>query len=172
MLSANDRRRRARGYYAKKKLQQMAAKAAMAQEVIAPRPPQRGAIHVVPPNGAAPFYTQTIGQRLLEIRETAGMEQELLALRADLSQNHISHLETDVHSPKIGTLQNVLQAMGTDLRAFFTEAGVPDKWAVNAERHQILQEIIDHGDAAELVAIDTVLERLRPPMRRRRHPAT
>jgi len=150
---------------------QRAAKAALAEALGVSIEPKRGAIRVAPPNGSTPFFTQTVGERLLEIRETVGMEQELVALRSDLSQNHISHLETDVHSPKIGTLQNVLQAMGTDLRAFFTEAGVPDKWEVNAERHQILQEIIDHGDHAELVAIDTVLERLRPWMRRRRHPA-
>lgn len=64
-----------------------------------------------------------IGNRIRRLRLQRGLTQEELADRCELSKGFISLLERDLTSPSIATLVDVLEALGTDLRGFFSEAG-------------------------------------------------
>ena len=60
-----------------------------------------------------------IGQKLRRLRLQAGLTQEEVANRADLTKGFISQLENDATSPSIATLQDILDAFGVSLGEFF-----------------------------------------------------
>ncbi len=60
-----------------------------------------------------------IGKRIRRLRLKAGLTQEELANRADLTKGFISQLENDTTSPSIATLEDILGALGTTLEDFF-----------------------------------------------------
>ena len=62
-----------------------------------------------------------IGEKIKRLRLQRGLTQEELADRCELSKGFISLLERDLTSPSIATLSDVLECLGTDLAAFFTE---------------------------------------------------
>ena len=62
-----------------------------------------------------------IGEKIKRLRLQHGLTQEELADRCELSKGFISLLERDLTSPSIATLNDVLECLGTDLAAFFTE---------------------------------------------------
>ena len=62
-----------------------------------------------------------IGEKIKQLRLQRGLTQEELADRCELSKGFISLLERDLTSPSIATLGDVLECLGTDLAAFFTE---------------------------------------------------
>jgi len=63
-----------------------------------------------------------IGKRVKQLRLRAGLTQEELANRADLSKGFISQLENDGTSPSIATLEDIVRALGTNLATFFQES--------------------------------------------------
>ena len=63
-----------------------------------------------------------IGAKVKELRVQKGLTQEELADRTELSKGFISQLERDLTSPSIATLTDILEALGTNLSEFFTEA--------------------------------------------------
>ena len=62
-----------------------------------------------------------IGAKIRFLRLARSLTQEELADRCELSKGFISQLERDQTSPSIATLMDILQALGTDLRQFFSE---------------------------------------------------
>lgn len=62
-----------------------------------------------------------IGAKIKQLRQKLGLTQEELADRCELSKGFISLLERDLTSPSIATLMDVLECLGTDLPAFFSE---------------------------------------------------
>jgi transcriptional regulator with XRE-family HTH domain len=62
-----------------------------------------------------------IGAKIRFLRLAKSLTQEELADRCELSKGFISQLEHDTTSPSIATLMDILQALGTDLRQFFSE---------------------------------------------------
>lgn len=62
-----------------------------------------------------------IGAKIKGIRLKLGLTQEELADRCELSKGFISLLERDLTSPSIATLTDILECLGTDLNAFFSE---------------------------------------------------
>lgn len=62
-----------------------------------------------------------IGAKIKELRVQKSLTQEELADRAELSKGFISQLERDITSPSIATLVDILQCLGTNLEAFFTD---------------------------------------------------
>ncbi len=62
-----------------------------------------------------------IGAKIKELRVQKSLTQEELADRAELSKGFISQLERDITSPSIATLVDLLQCLGTNLEAFFTD---------------------------------------------------
>ncbi len=62
-----------------------------------------------------------LGAKIKDLRVKNGLTQQELADRTELSKGYISQLETDVTSPSIATLADILQCLGTNLGDFFAE---------------------------------------------------
>ncbi len=83
-----------------------------------------------------------IGGKIKGLRLKLGLTQEELAARTELSKGFISQLERNLTSPSIATLTDILEALGTDLSAFFSEARpekvvfTPDDMFVKEEPEQ------------------------------------
>lgn len=63
-----------------------------------------------------------IGEKLRRLRLQRNLTQEEMADRCELSKGFISQVERDLASPSIATLTDMLECLGSDLRAFFSEA--------------------------------------------------
>ena len=63
----------------------------------------------------------TIGNKLKNLRNLCGLTQEELADRCDLTKGYISQLENDLTSPSISTLTDILSALGSNLKNFFSD---------------------------------------------------
>jgi len=62
-----------------------------------------------------------IGSKIRELRLENDLTQEELADRSELTKGFISQLERDLANPSISTLQDILEALGTNLADFFHE---------------------------------------------------
>lgn len=62
-----------------------------------------------------------IGRKIRRLRVRLGLTQEELAARTELTKGFISQLENDITSPSIATLMDILEALGTDIAAFFND---------------------------------------------------
>lgn len=62
-----------------------------------------------------------IGSKIKNLRLQKGLTQEELADRCELSKGFISLLESDKTSPSMATLEDILNALGTDFAHFFRE---------------------------------------------------
>lgn len=58
-------------------------------------------------------------QKLKELRTQNGLTLEELANRSELTKGFLSQLERDLTSPNISALENILEALGTNLADFF-----------------------------------------------------
>lgn len=63
-----------------------------------------------------------LGVKIKSLRLQCGFTQEELADRCELTKGYISQLENDLTSPSIATLVDLLNALGTDLKEFFSDA--------------------------------------------------
>ena len=62
-----------------------------------------------------------IGDKIRRLRVAKQLTQEELANRCELSKGFISQLESDLTSPSIATLIDILDILGTNLTEFFSE---------------------------------------------------
>ena len=62
-----------------------------------------------------------LGDKIKELRLGCDLTQEELANRCELTKGYISQLENDLTSPSIATLIDILSALGTTLKDFFSE---------------------------------------------------
>ena len=81
----------------------------------------------------------SIGEKIKNLRLRLGLTQEELAARTELSKGFISQLERDITSPSIATLMDILEALGTNVGAFFSETRA-DKIVYSAEEMFIKEE--------------------------------
>lgn len=72
-----------------------------------------------------------IGEKIKNLRLFCDMTQEELADRCELTKGYISQLENDLTSPSIATLIDILSALRTDLKEFFSDVGTEDKISFN-----------------------------------------
>lgn len=68
-----------------------------------------------------------IGEKIKALRLFCGLTQEELADRCELTKGYISQLENDLTSPSIATLIDILSALGTDLKEFFSGGDEEEK---------------------------------------------
>lgn len=59
-----------------------------------------------------------IGEKIRSLRLKLGLTQEELAERSDLTKGFISQLERDLTSPSVDSLNDLLNALGTDMATF------------------------------------------------------
>ena len=62
-----------------------------------------------------------IGAKIKSLRTINGLTQEELADRCELTKGFISQLENNNNEPSISTLQDILTALGTNLKEFFSD---------------------------------------------------
>ena len=62
-----------------------------------------------------------IGSKIKNLRTLNGFTQEELADRCELTKGFISQLENNNNEPSISTLQDILTALGSNLKDFFAE---------------------------------------------------
>lgn len=62
-----------------------------------------------------------IGGRIKHLRKQKGLTLEELASRSELSKGFLSQLERNLTSPSVATLDDILEALGTNLAEFFKE---------------------------------------------------
>ncbi len=68
-----------------------------------------------------------LGEKIKQLRLQCDLTQEELASRCELSKGYISQLENDLTSPSIATLKDILTALGSSLKEFFSEVDVDEK---------------------------------------------
>ena len=74
-----------------------------------------------------------LGEKIRALRLTCGLTQEELADRCELSKGYISQIENDLTSPSIATLVDLLSALGTNLKEFFSSAEDDEKVVYSKE---------------------------------------
>ena len=62
-----------------------------------------------------------IGAKIKRLRLSNQLTLEELANRSELTKGFLSQLERDLTSSSIATLENILEALGTNLKDFFSE---------------------------------------------------
>lgn len=62
-----------------------------------------------------------IGVKIKRLRTLCQLTQEELADRCGLTKGYISQLENNLTSPSISTLTDILSALGTNLKEFFSD---------------------------------------------------
>lgn len=62
-----------------------------------------------------------IGQKIKELRTSKNLTLEELASRCELTKGFLSQLERNLTSPSITTLDDILEALGSNLSDFFQE---------------------------------------------------
>ena len=72
-----------------------------------------------------------LGEKIKELRLSCELTQEELADRCELTKGYISQLENDLTSPSIATLIDILSALGTTLKEFFSEDDSDEKICFN-----------------------------------------
>lgn len=62
-----------------------------------------------------------IGQKIKELRLSNDLTLSELASRCEVTKGFLSQLERDLTSPNLSTLEDILEALGTNLTEFFSE---------------------------------------------------
>ena len=63
-----------------------------------------------------------IGQRIKQLRIQNELTLEELASRSELTKGFLSQVERNLTSPSVSTLEDILEALGTDLATYFTDS--------------------------------------------------
>ena len=63
----------------------------------------------------------SLGSKIRDLRVLNQLTQEELADRCELTKGYISQIENDLTSPSISTLVDMLSALGTNLKEFFSD---------------------------------------------------
>ena len=82
-----------------------------------------------------------LGEKIKELRLSCNLTQEELADRCELTKGYISQLENDLTSPSIATLIDILSALGTDLKEFFSDVDAEEKVVFN--KNEFIEKITD-----------------------------
>ncbi len=62
-----------------------------------------------------------IGKKIRQLRIRNGLTQAELASRCELTKGFLSQLENDLCMPSLPALMDIVEALGTDMSAFFSE---------------------------------------------------
>ncbi len=82
-----------------------------------------------------------IGEKIKQLRLEYELTQEELADRCELTKGYISQLENDLTSPSIATLIDILSALGTDLKEFFSDIESEEK--VSFSKNEFIEKVTD-----------------------------
>jgi transcriptional regulator with XRE-family HTH domain len=100
-----------------------------------------------------------IGKRIKALRQQLSLTQSELADRAELSKGFISQVERNLTSPSIATLTDILECLGTDLCAFFSDDGpgkvafTPADMFEKEEENRLVRWLIPNAQKNEMEPI-------------------
>ena len=83
-----------------------------------------------------------IGAKIKRIRLSNQLTLEELANRSELTKGFLSQLERDLTSPSVATLENLLEALGTNLKDFFRKMKMNKSFLVKKIFLKIFKMII------------------------------
>lgn len=63
-----------------------------------------------------------LGRKIKQLRVRNDLTLEELASRSELTKGFLSQVERNLTSPSVSTLEDILEALGTDLASFFKES--------------------------------------------------
>lgn len=85
-----------------------------------------------------------IGKKIKKLRTLYNLTQEELANRTELTKGYISQLENDLVEPSLPTLEDIVNALGTNLSDFFKDEkeekvvfGIGDYFVKEEEEYKI-----------------------------------
>jgi transcriptional regulator with XRE-family HTH domain len=90
-----------------------------------------------------------VGRQLRAIRRQQGLSLRLLAERSGLNFNTLSLIENNKSSPSVSTLQQLSQALGVPITAFF-ETGQERTKILYQKSHQRPKAAFTHGELEDL----------------------
>lgn len=82
-----------------------------------------------------------LGEKIKNLRLSYELTQEELADRCELTKGYISQLENDLTSPSIATLIDILSALGTDLKEFFSSDEQEEKITFN--KNEFIEKVTE-----------------------------
>lgn len=106
-----------------------------------------------------------IGKKLKQLRTKNGLTLDELASRSELSKGFLSQLENDLAQPSIATLQDLVEALGTDLSTFFRQdreeqtVFSPDDYFVDEREGSTIRWIVPNAQKNEMEPILLELEK-------------
>ena len=116
-----------------------------------------------------------IGKKLKELRTQNGLTLEELANRSELTKGFLSQLERDLTSPNISALENILEALGTNLADFFQSSKEEQivfhtqDFFVNEQDDYIIHYIVPNAQKNEMEPILIELENGKRSMKMEPH---
>lgn len=111
-----------------------------------------------------------IGSKIKRLRQANGLTLEELANRSELTKGFLSQLERDLTSPSVATLEDILEALGTDLQEFFSEKPAEqivfkkDDFFINEQDDYIISYIIPNAQKNEMEPILIELDKQKQSM--------
>ena len=67
------------------------------------------------------MITEKIGSRIKELRNSLGLSQEKLALKADIDRTYLAGVEQGKRNPSIKSLEKIVEALGVSFGEFFKD---------------------------------------------------
>lgn len=107
-----------------------------------------------------------LGEKIKDLRLSCELTQEELADRCELTKGYISQIENDLTSPSIATLIDILSALGTNLKEFFSEDETEEK--IVFSKNEFIEKVTDEYTLNWLVpnaqknSMEPTLVRLNP----------
>ena len=95
-----------------------------------------------------------IGRRVRELRRRRQLSTRQLAIRSGISHSTISLLERDRLSPSVDTLSAILEAMGSTLVGFFSEASATMPYSPFYKADELTEIGRDDGISYKMVGIN------------------
>lgn len=111
-----------------------------------------------------------IGSKIKRLRQANGLTLEELANRSELTKGFLSQLERDLTSPSVATLEDILEALGTNLQEFFSEKPAEqivfkkDDFFINEQDDYTISYIIPNAQKNEMEPILIELDKQKQSM--------
>ncbi|MCL1949287.1 MAG: cupin domain-containing protein [Turicibacter sp.] len=102
-----------------------------------------------------------IGEKIKRLRMELQLTQAELADRTELTKGYISQVERDLASPSIATLQDLLEALGTNLGEFFS-GDESDRKVVFKKADVFVKEEPDYGMAINWIVPNAQKNEMEP----------
>ena len=81
--------------------------------------------------------SNSLGERIREMRLKRGLSLKQLAVKTDLTQSFLSQVERDLTSPSVASLRSIAEALATSVATFFA-GGAPNGRLVRKDARAVM----------------------------------